>query len=129
MAVEYIKPLLSSDCRQVITTRLDNDDAVDPKLLELVANAASVGHFEFINATNGLVVNQNRFYRKRDLSNAFISASEPVESFRTVWLDQHHRLGKYAPIKQLPLKDAWIQIIHGSNLANRVRGVRAAVNN
>jgi hypothetical protein len=41
-------------------------------------------------------------------------------------LDQHHRLGKYAPIKQLPLKDAWIQIIHGSNLANRVRGVRAA---
>ena len=123
-AAECIRSHASPDCRWVITTRLDNDDAIHVRLLENVFTSASIGTYEFINAPSGLVVCQDRFYSKSDRSSPFISASEPMGDCKTVWIDQHHRLGRYAPIKQLSIRYAWIQIIHGDNLANRVRGIR-----
>jgi len=123
-AAECVRDHTSPGCSWIITTRLDNDDAINIRFLEEIFLAASIGTYEFINAPNGLVKSEHRYYCKSDRSNAFISASEPVETCRTVYIDQHTRLSRYAAIKQVPLKYAWLQMIHGDNVANRPRGVR-----
>lgn len=108
----------------LVTTRLDNDDALNPRFIEAVMACVVPGSREFINPKRGLIVSNGLLYRKRDYSSPFITFSEPVDGFRTVWLDQHQRLSRYATIKQLDLQDAWIQLIHGGNIANQVRGIR-----
>jgi len=108
----------------LVTTRLDNDDALNPRFIEFLMANVMPGIREFINPKRGLIVSNGLLYRKRDYSSPFISFSEPVDEFRTVWLDQHHRLCRYATIKQLDLQDAWIQLVHGGNIANQVRGIR-----
>lgn len=108
----------------LLSTRLDNDDALHPALLAAVRAAVQVGRREFINPVQGLVVGDGLLYRKSDKSSPFISLSEPLQGFQTVWLDQHQRLGRHGPVRQLPLRDAWMQFVHGGNIANQVRGVR-----
>jgi hypothetical protein len=124
LAAECVRRYASPGCEWLITTRLDNDDAINSRLLETIFECASAGKYEFINAPNGLIIFQDRFYRITDRSSPFISASESIENVKTVMIDQHHHLGRYAPIRQLPLKYAWLQVIHGDNVANRVYGIR-----
>jgi hypothetical protein len=108
----------------LVTTRLDNDDAIHRNFFEVLINQVIVGKSEFLNPTQGLVIAGDRFYRKRDYSSPFISLSEPVAGFKTVLVGQHHLLHRYGPIRQFALPNAWLQIVHGGNVANQVRGVR-----
>lgn len=108
----------------LLTTRLDNDDALHPDFIQTVTSCVEVGRREFINPTNGLIVASGKLYRKRDVSSPFISLSEPMSECKTVWLDQHQRLSRHGQIRQVALRDAWIQVVHGGNIANQVRGVR-----
>ena len=121
---ETIAPCLPSQADWLLTTRLDNDDALHPEFIATVQAMVSPGHREFLNPRHGLIVTDGRLYRKQDLSSPFITLSEPVAGFRTVWLDQHQRLANHGPIRQFGLKDAWVQVVHGGNLANQVRGLR-----
>lgn len=108
----------------LLTTRLDNDDALHPALLQTVQRLAASRQRMFINPQRGLIVAGGLLYRKRDSSSPFISYSEPLSECRTVWMDQHQRLGRHGPITQVQLLDAWVQYVHGGNLANLVRGWR-----
>lgn len=108
----------------LLTTRLDNDDAVHPALLQTVKQLAASRQRLFINPQRGLIVANGLLYRKRDRSSPFISYSEPLSECRTVWMDEHQRLGRHGPIAQVHLQDAWVQYVHGGNLANLVRGWR-----
>jgi len=119
-----IDPLLPSACNWLLTTRLDNDDALNPALIEQIQSAAEVGRREFLNPRQGLVFAFGKVYKKNDYSSPFITLSESVSGFKTVWLDQHQRLSRHGPIRQIALKHAWIQLVHGGNIANQVRGVR-----
>jgi hypothetical protein len=115
---------LPSGVDWLLTTRLDNDDALNPRFVESVRSLVRPGVREFINPTRGLIVAKGNLFRKRDYSSPFISLSEPLDHCSTVLIDQHQRLSRHGPIRQLALTDAWIQVVHGANLANQVRGVR-----
>lgn len=125
IAMELIKDYLCSSDEWLLTTRLDNDDALHPRFLESVKSSAVVGTREFINIPQGLIIANGKAYRKRDYSNAFVTLSEPVAKAKSVWVEQHHRVARHAPIKQVLLRDGWIQFVHGGNIANQVRGFRA----
>lgn len=113
----------------LVSTRLDNDDALNNCFIETIQKNVKVGHLEFINITSGLIITSNKAYSKNDYSNPFISLSEPFVGFETVWVKEHHRVSSHAPIKQLQLKHGWIQCVHGGNIANQVRGVRVKKEN
>lgn len=124
VCIERILRDLPPGTNWLLTTRLDNDDAINPRFIESVRSFVRPGVREFINPARGLLVANGKLYRKRDYSSPFITLSEPLDRCRTVLIDQHQRLSKHGCIVQLKLKDSWIQVIHGQNLANQVRGVR-----
>jgi hypothetical protein len=124
VSTERIRRIIPSDADWLLTTRLDNDDALNPCFIETVRAQAHSGIREFLNPTQGLIVANGRAFRRRDYSSPFITLSEPVVGCSTVWIDQHQLLSRYGPVRQFALADAWIQVVHGGNLANHARGTR-----
>jgi hypothetical protein len=109
----------------LITTQLDNDDALHRRYIECVQHEVHEGKLEFINASNGYVLDFERhhLYRKRDVSNPFISLIEPFRDFRTVWCGPHPELSTFGPIRQVETEPLWLQVVHGRNKYNNV-GIR-----
>jgi hypothetical protein len=110
----------------LLTTRIDNDDAVRIDFFGALRRHLSEKR-EFLNPVRGLVACNGKFYRKRDYSSPFVSLMEPWDGFDTVWKWPHHLIWKEGVVRQIWLSDCWLQVIHGDNLANRVRGVRVPI--
>lgn len=108
----------------LVTTRLDNDDAIGRDFVARVQAAARQGTREFLNLPVGYVWHRGRVYRHEHPSNAFISLSEPAAGFRSVWATRHEEAGRVAPVHQVAGGPAWLQVIHERNVSNRVRGRR-----
>ncbi|MGP1309919.1 MAG: glycosyltransferase [Phycisphaerales bacterium] len=127
----WMAPILEavpSSASRLITTRLDNDDGLHPRFLERVRAAArTVSTPTFINLPTGCALRDGRLYRVTDRSNAFLSLVERVDvggEPETVWVKPHTEAHAFAPIVQAEGEPAWLQVIHGENVSNRVRGVR-----
>ena len=123
---QMVRSYRPGSCDWLLTTRIDNDDGIRTDLFfELRRKLAE--RREFLNPVHGLIAHNGKLYRKRDYSSPFISLMEPWEGFETVWKWPHHLIRKRGGgVKQIGLKDAWVQMIHEDNLANRVRGVRVS---
>jgi hypothetical protein len=121
-AVEARRPATA----HVVTTRLDNDDAVARDFLRAVQALGRDQDFGFLNFTHGAQLVRRRIYRTAHLCNAFISLVEPSDRgpMRTVFVDQHNRLASHGPVLQVKTHPMWVQVIHGKNLANVARGVQ-----
>lgn len=124
-------PLLSELCSParspyLITTRMDNDDCVARDFIESIQGQFCEQRMEAINFTSGLQLHEGKVYAKLDPSNAFISLIERVEdrSPSTVFMDTHDQIGSHAFVRQVKTHPMWIQVVHGSNIANTVRGIR-----
>jgi hypothetical protein len=111
-------------CNWLVTTRLDNDDGINNRFVEWLHKEIRVGTMEVLNFPMGLIHCDPRIYLSRQESNAFISLSEPYSSFRTVLLSPHKQMNLVAPVRNLTEDPAWIQVIHGANVSNKVRGKR-----
>ena len=99
------------------------DDAIATRYVETVQDCFDNQAFQFLNFADGYQVSKNGVYRFRDGSNPFISLIERAEGFRTVLgCGNHSFLSKVGPIRQLLAVPGWLQVIHGRNLRNRVRG-------
>jgi hypothetical protein len=111
----------------ILTTRVDNDDAVGRRFVEQVqegASRATVG--QFINLTFGWQLAAGRCYRTFDLSNPFISRIERYDDFGTVFATGHHRAWKHpAGIRQIRCSPMWMQVIHSRNVSNQLTGIRS----
>jgi len=112
----------------LISTLLDNDDALSMNYVESIQNLFCGQKFEFINFTNGYVLNKenNRLYSKKDDSNPFISLIETMEDFKTVWCGSHHELSSQGNMRQVETHPMWLQVVHGRNVLNNV-GIRRRV--
>lgn len=118
----------------LVTSRLDNDDMIHTNFLETLKKAVISSEdskrMEVLNFPNGYILSGNTLYSHTDISNAFASLKEPLSTtIRSVWAEQHVALDKLAPIKQLEDDAKWLQIIHGKNVSNRIRGKRIALSN
>ncbi len=129
---EVPKPVLLADiasvfggpCEQLLTSSLDNDDMLARFFVERLQEAARGGSRArtIYNYPLGYTYAAGCLYRHRDLSNAFASMCEPSAGALTIWHDWHTRLRRYGPMVQLSAEPAWVQVIHGRNVSNRIRG-------
>ncbi|KQR02921.1 hypothetical protein ASF72_06935 [Arthrobacter sp. Leaf141] len=111
----------------IITTRVDNDDALARDFLERVQGSFAATT-EFINFTAGLqLTDDGRVFHRSDPSNAFISLIEPLtdKPLMGVYVAWHDRVSTYAPVRQVTTHPMWVQMVHGKNIANSLRGIRA----
>lgn len=109
--------------RMLLTTRLDNDDALNQAFVATLRGEATDGG-RFYNLPHGLIFRSGSLFRHVDMSNAFASLLEPIDNFQTVWHIQHQSIIHSGSVSQIPLAEAWVQVIHGTNVSNRIRGRR-----
>jgi hypothetical protein len=119
---ETIRGLIGPRYTNLLTSRLDNDDAIHRCYVETLRNAISTERPGFYLFPDGAIYNRGQVFRHRDESNAFASYYEPVKDFKTVWSIQHDKLLSTGPANHVSLPHAWFQVVHGSNVSNRVKG-------
>lgn len=137
--VVYVDVMRPEDVRQavraqltpaddlVVTQRLDNDDAISPDFVARL-QAAAPGPARFLNFERGYQFDttRGRLYRRREISNPFIAYVEPAtDAPVTVYQGIHTKLVTLGPSEQLPGR-TWVQVIHGGNALNQLRGVRCS---
>ncbi len=112
--------------RPLITTRLDNDDAIATDYLEAVRREAPAEGF--INFLHGLQLSGDRLYRRSDPSNAFLSRCEQHHA-ESVFADPHRSIIERHHVRQVKTVPMWLQVIHGRNWANEAIGIRTSCTN
>lgn len=108
--------------RLLITTNLDNDDALAVDFVERLRHAGLAGLRGAVYLADGLVRLDDRVYRWRDRDNAFCSVIETWEAPSTAWRDWHILLHRHMEATSLDGPPGWLQIIHHRNVSNRIRG-------
>lgn len=117
-----VAPLVKPEHRSLLTTRLDNDDGLSVDHMERLRASCREGDSTFLNFTEGTVLHGGRLYRHIHRSNAFLSRIEPIEGFQSVWAEQHQKVIERFPVRQISGPTAWLQVIHDTNVSNKVRG-------
>lgn len=113
--------------RIVVTSNLDNDDAIANDYLERLRLAARRGWHGgtfALNVTEGLILAKRRFYRFVHPANAFTTLVEADEARpQTTMTIRHNELRRHVRVVQVGGGPGWLQIVHTGNVSNRVRGV------
>lgn len=114
----------------LITTRVDSDDALSRHFVADVQ--AHFDHQEslYVNLMCGVQLDRSlQLFHAAFVENGFISYIErriPGELPRTVfWCMAHEESSSFGPVRNVVGPVRWMQVIHGGNLANSVRGLRA----
>jgi hypothetical protein len=108
----------------LVTTRFDNDDGLSRYFVERLHDSVRVGVREALNFPLGIVFQNGRSYLSRQRSNAFLSFSEPFREIDTVLRTAHNQFSSVAPIRDIDSEAAWVQVLHGGNVSNKLRGRR-----
>ena len=104
----------------LLTTRLDNDDAIAKSYFSELRDYLEPTHRNWINFDHGLQVDQMGLYQIRRRSNAFISLLERDAEPQTVMCTKHSYARSVAPIKHIKGGAWWLQVVHGKNLMNYI---------
>ncbi len=113
----------------LLTTNLDNDDSLAHDFVARVQSAPTAMTPTAVYLGAGLIVRENRLYRRRDPHNAFCSVRETWDDPVTCWSAWHNLLPRHMPAVVLDGRPGWLQVVHGANVSNRVRGRRARPSN
>lgn len=112
----------------VVTTRLDNDDAIASDFFATIRDAArDAPHGTVLNFPNGLAARKGRVFSARDTSNPFTSLVERGQArVETIWSAQHASLGEKFALRQIETAPQWLQVVHNGNVTNRIKGSRVS---
>ena len=108
-----------------ITTRLDNDDALHPRLVEQVQELART-HMASMDKTRGFFISfpigcserKGDFYVRREPDNSFMSLVSSPDCANTVMAGP-----KGVPVIFKNIRPMWCQVIHEDNVSESLRGV------
>lgn len=120
--VEQARLLTGAHGELLLTTTLDNDDALATDFAERVQRLAVRGRATAIYLENGIILAGSRVFLRHDPHNAFVSVAEPWDDAKTVWRDWHNRLHHHMEVRTDGGRPGWLQVVHGRNVSNRVRG-------
>jgi hypothetical protein len=114
---------ISPDTECVVTTRLDNDDALHREAVADVQSHCRPGTTEFLNLLNGYVYDHASGQASPRVlpDGPFVSFVENPRSapLRTVLRFSHREVARVAPVRQIDGGPRWLQVIHDRNLTNR----------
>jgi len=122
-----MRSLVPEPAGTVMTTNLDNDDGVATDFVERLQQAAAQTRGRTaLYLPRGLILAGTGLFARRDRTNAFCSVAEPWADAVTCWADWHTLLGRSMPVREVPGPAGWLQVVHGGNVSNRVRGLRVS---
>jgi hypothetical protein len=121
--VDDIRSLVGDPGGALLTTNLDNDDAVAIDFVERLQSVSFTGERSAVYLTRGLIQSSGGLYLRTDRTNAFCSVVESWDRPQTCWSDWHNRLGRHMAVRAIGGEPAWLQVVHGSNVSNRVHGL------
>lgn len=116
------KAISGGRAAMLVTTNLDNDDALAVNFVERIQAAVQPGRREALFVSYGLIRSGTRTYLREDRHNAFCSVAEPWDGAQTAWRDWHIMLDKHMPSRSLDGAPGWLQVVHARNVSNRIRG-------
>jgi hypothetical protein len=128
--VADLRGVVGKPQERLLTTNLDNDDglAVD-FAFRLQREAAKFLDRTALYFPRGLIMAGEALYLRTDRRNAFCSVVEAWDDPATCWSDWHNLLGKSMPVMEIPGHPAWLQVVHGGNVSNRIRGRMVSARN
>lgn len=119
--------LAGSTTPYLVTTRLDNDDAIARDFTATVHAQFDEQDLEFVNLVSGAQLYRGRIYQRPYTKNPFVSLVERRTDGppRTVFCARHFAVDTVGPVRNVrTAHPAWLQVIHGDNVLNEVVGVR-----
>ncbi len=120
--IEQARRVTGAQGDVLLTTTLDNDDAVAADFAERIQRLAVRGRATALYLENGIILSGTSAFLRHDPQNAFVSVAEPWDGAKSVWRDWHNRLHQYMPVRTEGGRPGWLQVVHGRNVSNRVRG-------
>ena len=126
-AAEAVRGRMPEGATLVVTSRLDSDDAVACDYVARLREAAATIEGGALFFDWGFNLVSGALYAQPLLRGPFASVIwRPATGapFATVADHEHGRLDEVMPSVHLGLPHAWVQVVHGDNIANRMRGVR-----
>ncbi|RLQ84708.1 hypothetical protein D9V28_10460 [Mycetocola zhadangensis] len=108
--------------QRLLTTNLDNDDGLATDFAARLQHAAAHPRRTALYLSDGLIMARDRAYRRVDRDNAFCSVIESWQDPITCWAEAHNMLGQLMPTTSIEGDPAWLQVVHGRNVSNRVLG-------
>jgi len=120
---EIKKEITARLCKPyLITSRLDNDDALSDDYIDEVQKQFQQQNFLAIDYIDGFTLQvepEVKLGKRSHAHNPFISLIERVEDFQTVWSrERHGRWCKEKEVKSIRNNRLWMSIIHSENKAN-----------
>jgi hypothetical protein len=109
----------------LVTTRLDNDDAIANDHIASVQGAFCGQEREFVTFPVGLQSFHGHLYNAYWPSNPFLSLIEKVGvngQVTTVFCVAHDRVTHGNTVRKVLSAPQWLQVLHDANLENRLRG-------
>lgn len=116
---------MPTDADWLITSRMDNDDAIRRDFIGQAQACFATSGRRIINFPLGYSWLDGRLYLDRQRSNPFTTMIEPLADAITIFSSDHRLLGEVGKLEQVNIGPAWMQVIHGGNLMNQRRGIRA----
>lgn len=128
--VNEIKMNVVDEDHVIITTRLDNDDAIPRNYLSTVLSLTQTlcpNNYYALNFSNGCKLHKSGIYKfmPSDL-NPFISAMSPMHNLKTALNQPHPTMDKFGTVIRIDDSFAgvdsimWMQVIHSKNISNRL---------
>jgi len=110
----------------LVTTRLDNDDALARTHLAYVQREFRRQEREFVAFPLGMQYFRGHLYTVCWRANPFLSLIERVQNhnrFTTVFCVPHYRVRESGDLRLLIRGPQWLQVLHSSNIRNGLRGL------
>jgi len=133
LPISIYKDALSNNIRKIITTRLDNDDAIAVDFIEIIQNTFKKETFlpVLFQFKYGFTytVEGPRILRQLDYNkNPFISLAENINNpkdLKTVYAFAHDKWEDTRTVVIVTVPK-WMQIIHNKNMLNTSRGLEVS---
>jgi hypothetical protein len=106
----------------LITTNLDNDDGLAVDFSERLQSVETTHRQAAVYMVKGLIKSPDSVFLRTDRHNAFCSVREPWKGASTAWATYHNEFSRTMPVIRLDGPPGWLQVVHGANVSNRVRG-------
>ena len=116
-----ISKWVTPDTQSIITSRIDNDDAVHEDFVKIVQQNLKTDRDYVLNFTDGIGYSEGLYsISKRNKVNAFATIYEPYNDgdYKTVYCTTHPSLRKVAPVIHIHDKLMYLINFHGNNILN-----------
>jgi hypothetical protein len=122
--LEAVRSVSNPGADYLITTTIDNDDAICRNFVQETQLRFTGQEFQYVNWEIGYVYCKGKFYFRRDPQSPFNSLISLAKDNRLVYDVWHNKIRSTGTVVQIRNNPGWIQVVHGKNVSNRIRGYR-----